>query len=341
MFDLRCGASARATRVLLVILLFLHGGSGELRVVHVSGIVEARAVGAAPRIDAERLMADLRALSAPDMEGRLAGSPGGRRARAYILERFREIGLQPVAGSHEQTFPLGGGGETQGARLAVGTNVMGMIAGRGGAARLVIVGAHYDHVGVRNGQLYPGADDNASGVAAMLAVAGALTGHATDGSILFVAFDAEEQELRGARHFVHHSPVDLRTVSAMVNLDMVGRGDANTLVVAGTSHTPSLRAVVTEAARGRELAIAFGYDRPAAGERGKDWTHASDHGPFHDAGIPFLYFGVENHRDYHKPTDTADRIPRHFYTETAEVVLDTVRRLAGAEQSAGGRDSAP
>jgi len=342
MLDPRHHAPVRAIHArLVVILLLLYGAGGELRDLHTSSALGVPQAGAAPRLDAERLMADLRALSAPDMEGRLAGSPGGRRARAYILGRFREIGLQPVAGSYERTFPLDGGGQSQSREPAVGANVMGMIPGRAGAARLVIVGAHYDHVGVRNGQLYPGADDNASGVAAMLAVAGALTGQVTEASILFVAFDAEEQGLRGARHFVNHPPVDLRSVTAMVNLDMVGRGDANTLVVAGTSYTPSLRAVVADAARGRELAIAFGYDRPsAAGERGGDWTHSSDHGPFHDAGVPFLYFGVENHGDYHKPTDTADKIPAGFYTEVTQVVLDTVRRLAGGERS-GGRDSAP
>ena len=342
MLDPRRHASVRTIHARLgVILLLLFGGGSEIRDLRTFNILGARPAGLAPRVDTERLMADLRALSAPDMEGRLAGSPGGRRARAYILDRFREMGLQPVAGSYEMTFPLGSGGESQSRAPAVGANVMGMIPGTAGAARLVILGAHYDHVGIRNGQLYPGADDNASGVAAMLAVAGAMTGGRTEASIVFVAFDAEEQGLRGARYFVDHPPVDLRSVIAMVNLDMVGRGDANTLVVAGTSYTPSFRGVVTDAARGRKLAVSFGYDRPATGrERREDWTHSSDHGPFHDAGVPFLYFGVENHGDYHRPTDTADRIPAGFYTEATRIVLATVSRLAGGARPRG-VDSAP
>jgi Zn-dependent M28 family amino/carboxypeptidase len=93
-----------------------------------------------------------------------------------------------------------------------------------------------------------------------------------------------------------------------------------------------LRSLVMEAARGRGLNVRFGHDRPAAETGGiQDWTYSSDHGPFHDAGIPFLYFAVDDHPDYHKPTDTADRIPRQFYAAATELMLDAVRRLSDGE----------
>jgi Zn-dependent M28 family amino/carboxypeptidase len=190
------------------------------------------------------------------------------------------------------------------------------------------VTAHYDHLGVRGGRTYPGADDNASGVAGLLAAASWFARHRPRRSILFVAFDGEELGLQGAKHFVAHPPIDLARVALVVNLDMIGRGDANTLVVAGTHHYPHLKDTVEAAARGRRIRVAFGHDKPSPGNRSDDWTHASDHGPFHDAGIPFLYFGVEDHPDYHQPTDTADRIPAAFYVEAVEVIIETVRRFS-------------
>jgi hypothetical protein len=87
--------------------------------------------------------------------------------------------------------------------------------------------------------------------------------------------------------------------------------------------------LVKDAASGRDIKLAFGHDAPPSQGGGlEDWTNSSDHGPFHAAGIPFVYFGVEDHPDYHKPTDTADKIPRKFYQEASELVLDVVVRLA-------------
>jgi hypothetical protein len=277
------------------------------------------------RVDADQLMADLHALSAPEMEGRLAGSPGSRRAQAYIRARFEALGLEPVGGSYAHAVPLSG---SAAAARDDGVNLLGLIRGTREPDRFVLVGAHYDHLGVRNGVLYPGADDNASGVSAMLALAGWFARHRPDRSVLFIAFDAEEQGLAGAKQFVARPPIDLRQVTVLVNLDMIGRGDDHTVVVAGTHHAPALKPVVASAAAGRDLTVHFGHDDPASSAE-KDWTHLSDHGPFHSAGVPFLYFGVRDHPDYHRPTDTPDRIPRRFFVEATELVLDVVRRLAG------------
>lgn len=281
-----------------------------------------------PAIDADRLFEDLRALSSPALEGRLTGSAGSKRAQALILERFKQIGLQQVRGSYEQAFAFKSGGRGGEKVFADATNIMGMVPGTGAADTFVIVSAHYDHLGVREGRTYHGADDNASGVAALLAIAGWFAQHPPPTSLLFVAFDAEEQGLQGAKHFVAHPPIDLARVKAIVNMDMIGRGDKGTLFVAGTSRNPTLKPLVAEAAAGGTLKLAFGHDKPAAQASGlDDWTNSSDHGPFNAAGIPFLYFGVEDHPDYHQPTDTADKIPRAFYVEAVRVVLDTVRRL--------------
>jgi hypothetical protein len=282
------------------------------------------------RVDADALLADVTTLAR--LDGRQTGSEGNRRARAFILERFRRLGLKPIGGAYEQAFAVTrraarGAPAQQGAERAQGVNVMALVEGSAERDRFVMMTAHYDHLGVRSGQVYPGADDNASGVAAMLAAAAWFAAHPPRVSLLFVAFDAEEQGLQGAKHFVAKPPIDLKRVEAIVNVDMVSRGDANTLYVAGTHHTSRLKAPVEEAARGRTIAVKFGHDRPAPGV--EDWTRSSDHGPFHDAAVPFLYFGVEDHPDYHKPTDTPDKIPLPFFDAAVEVIVDTVSRLAG------------
>jgi Zn-dependent M28 family amino/carboxypeptidase len=269
----------------------------------------------AARVDPARLMADVEALSAPAMEGRRTGTPGNQRARAFILERFRALGLKPVGASYEQPFSSGD---------AAAANLVGMVRGTARPDEYLLVTAHYDHLGVRNGALHPGADDNASGVAVLLQAAAHVARHPLAHSVVFIAFDSEEQGLRGAKHFVANPLVDLKRIRLMLNLDMVSRNDAATIYASGTSYHPELKELVTRAAEGRKLTVRFGHDRPSKEKGGEDWTNQSDQGPFHAAGVRTLYYGVEDHADYHKPTDTADRIPRPFFAEVAELVLQTL-----------------
>jgi hypothetical protein len=284
-------------------------------------------------VHATTLIADVRALSAAAMEGRLTGSAGNHRAQAFILERFKTIGLQPVGGSYERKFSFVHhsvkGLLTPGRKYTTvypdATNLAGMLAGSVHPDAWLIVSAHFDHLGVRRGELYPGADDNASGVAAMLAAASYFAAHPPRHSILFAAFDAEEQGLRGSRDFAAHPPINLANVQLLANLDMVSRGDQGFIVASGTRGDEGLRQLVTSAAASRRITVQFGHDRPLylAG-RIEDWTQSSDQGPFHDAGVRTIYFGVEDHADYHRPGDTADRIPLPFFTEAASLVIATL-----------------
>ena len=188
-----------------------------------------------------------------------------------------------------------------------------------------VVSAHYDHLGIRDGVVYPGADDNASGVAVILEVAAYCQKNPFRRSIVFAAFDAEEGGLNGARVFVATPPVPKERIALNVNLDMVSRSDKREIFIAGTYHTPALKAPLEEVARRAPITVLFGHDRPKAIAGGvDDWTNQSDHGPFHAAKIPFVYFGVEDHADYHKPTDTADKINRGFFVDVAETILDAM-----------------
>ena len=106
---------------------------------------------------------------------------------------------------------------------------------------------------------------------------------------------------------------------------MVSRNDRNEIFAAGTYHTPSLKPIVEDVQRRSKVTIRFGHDRPMGpGNPAEDWTLQSDHGVFHQAGIPFLYFGVEDHPDYHKPTDTADKIDPRFFGDVVEMLIDVV-----------------
>jgi Zn-dependent M28 family amino/carboxypeptidase len=255
----------------------------------------------APAIDVEQLLNTVRTLAAPEFDGRRAGTPGGDKARAWIAERFKTIGLEP---------------------LESGTNVVGLCKGSGSGREAVVVSAHFDHLGVRDGTMYPGADDNASGVAVLLAIGEYCKQTPFAHDVVFAAFDAEEQGLRGARAFVEQPPIPKERLALNINLDMVSRGDKNELYAAGTYHWPKTKPTLEAVAARTPIKLLFGHDRPSDGK--DDWTKQSDHGAFHAAGIPFVYFGVEDHPDYHKPTDTPDKINPTFFRQAAEAILDAV-----------------
>src|SRR5205085_818548 len=174
-------------------------------------------------VNADQLLEDTRTLSADDMEGRGAGTQGGARARAYIIRRFDESGLKPLWSSYEQPFELGG----EGAKARKGVNVVGYLRGRNHPERLIVVTAHYDHLGIKNGQIYNGADDNASGVAAMLQLAAHFSRERPENSMIFAALDAEEIGLVGACALVKQLQMEKRDVALNVNLDMVKIGRAS------------------------------------------------------------------------------------------------------------------
>ncbi len=268
-----------------------------------------------PEVDRDRLIRDLSILSHDSMEGRRAGTPGAERARRFLSLALENRGIPPVPGRRLQEFPLTDGG--------VGFNVLGMIRGLRFPSRYLVVSAHYDHLGMRDGEVYNGADDNASGTAALLAVGDLLVEHPPGHSVVLVAFDAEEAGLRGARAFISDPPVPLDSIVLNINLDMVSHSDRGELYAAGTYHYPSLAPLVSEVAARAEVTLLTGHDSPVGGR--DDWTDLSDHGPFHRAGIPFIYFGVEDHADYHRATDTFESVTLDFFVAAVETILDFVQ----------------
>jgi hypothetical protein len=283
-------------------------------------------------IDSSALMDTVRALAAPEMEGRRSGTAGGRKARDWVHARFAKIGLPPAGTTYLLPFRFTAKGATiEGANIA--SLCRGTRAGRlraGGASageHAFVVSAHYDHLGVVDGKTYFGADDNASGVAVLLELARLCHERPFEHTVVFVAFDAEEQGLEGAKAFVQSPPIPRERIALNVNLDMVARGDKGELYVAGTHHSPSLKPPLESIAAKAPIKLLFGHD---SGSSTDDWTMQSDHGLFHKAGIPFVYFGVEDHPDYHKPTDRPEKIDPKFFGAAANTILAAIRALDAA-----------
>lgn len=270
------------------------------------------------------LMATINALTAPGMDGRAAGTPGGQRARAYIEDRLTALKL-PAAGADGYRQPFTTTDKTGASRA--GTNLVARCEGRRKDAPVIVVSAHYDHLGIRNGQVYHGADDNASGVALLLHLAGRCQATPFDHPLLLAFFDAEELGLQGAQAFLKTPPVPRDRLALNVNFDMVGRGDRGELYVAGPGRWPALKPLLAPVAEQAPIAVRFGHD---TGGGQDDWTTQSDHGVFHAAGIPFVYLGVEDHADYHQPTDTPEKIAPAFLDGVVEV---TWRMLSALDRA--------
>ena len=272
-----------------------------------------------------QLIADLRILSADDMEGRDTGAPGGERARAYIVQRLEAMGVAAPPVGRLQPFTARGR-HPQGPRDFSGTNILAAIPGTRAGNRWIVVTAHYDHVGVNDGQIYNGADDNASGVATALALAAELKARPPEHGVIFAFVDGEERGLLGARHFVEVPPVPLDSIALNVNYDMTARADDGKLWVTGTYQHPNLRPILEPIAAVGNVSLSFGKDTPQ--DTGADnWVEASDHAAFHAVGLPFLYFGVDYHPDYHRPSDDFERVTPETFTNATTLSINAFRTL--------------
>ena len=200
-------------------------------------------------------------------------------------------------------------------------NVIGILPGTdpARAREALVLGAHYDHLGRADGQVHPGADDNASGTALVLGLAQAFA--ATGGmprTLVFALFSGEEIGLVGSNHYARH-PVAIDHTVAMLNFDMVGRMRDRRLNVGGIESGTGFRAIVTDAAARGPLALTL-HDSPYA---------PSDQTAFYSAGVPVLYFSTDMHDDYHTPRDTADKINGQGMADIASLATSIVERLGG------------
>ncbi len=272
-------------------------------------------------IDAKNLIEDIKYLSSDALKGRETGTAESVSARNYVLKRFKESGIKSFKKNYLQKFSFTDRKENK----FDGVNIYGFIKGKTSPNKYLVISAHYDHVGVQNGKIYNGADDNASGTAALFAIAKYFNKNKPNHSIIFAAFDAEEKGLQGARYFVDNLPFKHGDILLNINMDMISRNDKGELYAAGIYHYPSLKEYLETVQKNAAVKLLFGHDDPKLGR--DDWTSQSDHGAFHRKKIPFIYFGVEDHKDYHKPTDDFENIQPKFYINTVETIVSAVKSI--------------
>jgi len=270
-------------------------------------------------IDSLQLIKDIRTLSSDKFEGRRTGSKGSRMAQFYLEDRFKQIGIQPYHNTFEYPFFF-----SEGEKQTMGTNLFGYIKGK--TDTVIVLSAHYDHLGIKKGQagkdsIYNGADDNASGVGALLAIAAYFKKHTPEHTLLIVAFDGEEEGLQGAKAFLKQPPVPVSQMVLNINMDMVSRNDKNELYVCGLNQFPQLKKYVDLSPDGN-VKLLSGHDHKEDGA--ENWISQSDHYEFYKMKIPALYFGVEDHPDYHRLSDEFEHIQPSFYYQATQRVLKVI-----------------
>lgn len=268
-------------------------------------------------------------LAADEREGRLAGTIREAESANYISDLFSKYGLIPLGdeGTWLQHFILTGPvSQSLGIENHIARNVIGMVEGTKKPGQFIILGAHFDSQG-RGGvismhedtvpAIHNGADDNASGTAGLIYLANRFAEYPPEISILFIAFSGEEVGLQGARYFTEHMEIEKDSVLAMINLDMIGRMEEDKLTIFGTG-TADIWEKLLEETEQDSLNISL-----APGGSG-----ASDHAAFYEAGIPVLHYFTGTHADYHRESDTVDKIN----TEGMERVLNHVENVIHALQ---------
>lgn len=261
----------------------------------------------------QQMQKDMEYLASDKLEGREIGSEGEAAAAKYLAKRFKKLGLEPKGKegyfqelSVKPRYNPHAKVPADTTKAIVGRNVIGYIDN--GAATIVIIGAHFDHLGYgAEGSMYEGdkpeihngADDNASGVTLLLQLAEDLAGKYPHNNYMFIAFTGEEKGLWGSNWFTKNPTIDLASVNYMINMDMVGRLDeGKKLAVYGTGTSPTWTPLIEAIGKDKGFDVKF---HPGG-------VGPSDHTSFYLKDMPVLHFFTGQHEDYHKPSDDFDKI---------------------------------
>jgi len=278
----------------------------------------------------QQLRVDVVYLASDLLEGRETGKPGEALAADYIASRFAQAGLTPKgkSGAWFHTFDFkfkANPHDTLGSEPRSGKNVVGYLDN--GAKTTVVIGAHYDHLGLgmpgsslHAGEpaVHNGADDNASGIACMIYLAEHLKkSKAKNNNYLFIAFSGEELGLYGSKNFTSEPTIDLKTVNYMLNMDMVGRlNEEKVLAVNGAGTSPVWK---------EELAkISVGGIKVKTSDSG---VGPSDHTSFYLKDLPVLHFFTGQHTDYHKPGDDSHLVNYPGLLEVSQFIAQLIENL--------------
>ena len=279
-------------------------------------------------LSASVLLSHVSVLAHDSMQGRLAGSVDEEKAAFYVRNKFLEYELDPAVQDYLQEFDIPG--TVRGQSGQESQNVLAVLPGAGDLAHeWVVVGAHYDHVGVDGiGTVYNGADDNASGTALLLEVANRLSEYVTSGaagardrrSVMFQAYGAEEVGLIGSNHFCTRPTVPMGDITAMVNFDMVGRLRNNTLILIGTSSSDEWSTVLGPANK-EMLDFAFS----------DEVLNRSDQYCFYVSGRPVVFLHTGTHAEYHTTADDVELIDEAGMARVGDFAIEVLLNLVHRE----------
>ncbi len=309
--------------------IFLPGKNGAISKVEMAKLAPREPLTSLDQVFSdERMKETVKYLSSDALQGREIGAPGIDAAAEYIAGKFKQAGLKP-AGDEESYFQTW----KDPARSIIMKTVIAVIPGKKPefSGQSIVIGAHYDHLGLGmsigrtedRGKIHPGADDNASGVAVLLELARVLKeGLTPDRSIVFVAFTGEEEGKLGSSYYVKNEKrYPVSKCAAMVNLDTVGRLGKNKLLVLGAGSAKEWAHIFQGAG------FATGVDVEAVSVE----LDSSDQKSFQEAGVPSVQLFSGPNLDYHRSTDTADKIDAEGLVKVASVAKEAVEYLAGRE----------
>ena len=275
-------------------------------------------------------------LASDYLEGRETGKPGEKLAAEYISARFADLGLMPMGQGDSWYHPFDAKTNANphvenSGEIRKGINVVGFMDNK--AAKTIVIGAHYDHLGmghfgsrhVGDEMIHNGADDNASGVAAMLYIAEYLAkSNLKNNNYLYIAFSGEEMGLYGSKAYVATPTIDLSTINFMMNMDMVGRlNKEKVLSVSGTGTSPVWDALIKKI----DVAGIEPSMKP-------DGIGPSDHTSFYLKDIPVLHFFTGQHQDYHKPSDDSNLINFKGILDVSDFMLEIIKQTNDQEKLA-------
>lgn len=291
-------------------------------------------------ITAEDLKKHLYIIAADSMEGRETGSAGQKKAGRYLISQYQknEVSFPKGATSYYQPIPAAYLNKKYGGNLGDSENIWAFIEGSEKPNEIVVISAHYDHVGTKDGEVYNGADDDGSGTSALLELAQAFQiakkeGHGPKRSILFLHVTGEEHGLHGSRFYSENPLFPLENTVADVNIDMIGRRDEihpntnNYVYIIGANRLSSDLDFVCAIMNQKyvNLDLDYRFNDP------KDPNHfyeRSDHYNFAKHGIPSVFFFNGVHADYHKKTDEPDKIEYDALAKRAQLAFVTAWELA-------------
>jgi hypothetical protein len=271
-------------------------------------------------ISADDLKKHLYTIAADSMEGRETGSAGQKKAGKYLISQYQQnqVSFPKGASDYYQAVPASFLNKKRNNNLADSENIWAFIEGSEKPEEVIVISAHYDHVGVENGEVYNGADDDGSGTSALLEIAQAFqmakkAGHGPKRSILFLHVTGEEHGLLGSRYYSENPLFPLANTVADVNIDMIGRRDAlhadtnNYVYIIGANRLSSeldhISATMNQKYVGLDLDYRF--NDPKDPNR---FYERSDHYNFAKFGIPSVFFFNGVHADYHKKSDEPNKI---------------------------------